>query len=321
MTQYIARRVLIAIPMVLLITLVNFVMQNLAPGDPLDYLVPVEVRAQLKLTGQDIQVLRARYGLDKPIIVRYFIWLKEVLRGNFGYSLREQRNVSDLLKERLPNTLELALISMLIANLWSTAAGILAALKQYSITDYVLTVISFTLSGIPQFFTGLVFILIFAVRLHWLPLAGIRTPNVPFDLWDHIKHLIMPVVVLSLPAASMLRQARSAMLEEMNKEYAIVARAKGLSERAVNVRHVLRNALLPLVTLFGMQLPNLIAGAVIIETIFAWPGMGKLGVDSAITKDYPTLMAITTVMAVVVLASNLITDIAYAWVDPRIRYE
>jgi len=229
--------------------------------------------------------------------------------------------VSDLLKERLPNTLELAIVSIIVTNFWATLAGIVAALKQYSVTDYVLTVISFLLSGIPRFFTGLIFILIFAVKLHWLPLAGINTPNVPFDLWDHIQHLIMPVIVLSLPAASVLRQARSAMLEEMNRDYAVVARAKGLTERAVNYRHVLRNALLPLVTLVGLQLPGLIAGSVIVETIFAWPGMGRLAVKAATTKDYPTLMAITSVTAVVVLGANLITDIAYAWVDPRIRYD
>lgn len=321
MTQYIARRLLIAIPMLLLITLVNFVMQNLAPGDPLDYLVPVTMRAELRMDEEDIANLRAKFGLDEPIVVRYFIWLGQVVRGNFGYSVLERRDVSDILSERLPHTLELAILSLLLANFWAILAGVVAALKQYSITDYVLTIISFTLSGIPQFFTGLAFILIFAVQLHWLPLAGIRTPNIPFDLWDHIRHLIMPVIVLSLPAASMLRQARSAMLEEMNKDYALVARSKGLKERTVNFRHVLRNALLPLITLLGLQLPNLIAGSVIVETIFAWPGMGKLSVDSAVTKDYPTLMAITTITAVIVLAANLITDIAYAWIDPRIRYD
>jgi len=320
MTQYIARRLLISIPMLILITLVNFIMQNLAPGDPLDYLVPVEVRAQLKLSGKDIETLRARYGLDKPIIVRYVVWMGQLVRGNFGYSALKGQNVSDLLRQRLPNTLELAVLSLLFAYTWSTAAGIIAALKQYSFLDYLLTVVSFTLSGIPQFFTGLVFILIFAVQLHWLPFAGISEPNAPFSLWDHIRHLIMPVVVLSLPAASQLRQARSAMLEELNKEYAVVARAKGLSERTINVRHVLRNALLPLVTLLGLSLPTLVAGAVIVETIFAWPGMGKLEVDAAVTKDYPVLMAVTTIMAFMVLVSNLITDVAYAWVDPRIRY-
>ena len=321
MTQYIARRLLMIIPMLVLITLVNFVMQNLAPGDPLDYLVPIEIRAQMKMNVQDIENLRAHYGLDKPIVVRYFRWMGELLQGNFGYSVLEGRNVSDMLAERVPNTLELALISLTFAMLWSNALGIVAALKQYSITDYVITVFAFTFSGIPAFFTGLAFILIFAVYLRWLPLAGIRTPNVPFDLWDHIRHLIMPVIVLSLPAASQLRQARSAMLEELNKDYATVARAKGLAERTINTRHVLRNALLPLVTCVGLALPTLMAGSVIVEMIFAWPGMGLLTVESAVRKDYPPLMAVTTLMAVMVLGANLITDIAYAWVDPRIRYD
>ena len=321
MTHYIARRLLLVIPMLILITMVNFAMQSLAPGDPLNYLVPVTMRAELKMDESDIAALRTRFGLDKPIVVRYFVWMGQMVRGNFGYSIIEKVDVSDLLKDRLPNTLELTILSMIIANFWASLAGIIAALKQYSLTDYTLTVISFTLSGIPQFFTGLVFILIFSVQLHWLPLAGLRTPNVPFNLWDHIKHLIMPVIVLSLPAASVLRQARSAMLEEMNKDYAVVARAKGLTERAVNYRHVLRNALLPMVTLYGLQLPALIAGSVIVETIFAWPGMGKLGVDAAITKDYATLMGVTTVTAFMVLGANLITDVAYAWVDPRIRYD
>jgi peptide/nickel transport system permease protein len=320
MGQYIARRLLIAVPMLVLITLVNFAMQNLAPGDPLDYLVPVSMRAELKLNEQDIQAMRERFGLDKPIVARYFIWLGQLVRGNFGYSVLERRDVSDLLKERLPNTLELAILSMIFAWTWAGLAGIIAALKQYSLTDYSLTFLSFTLSGIPQFFTGLIFILIFSMTLRWLPLAGTRTPNVPFNLVDHARHLILPVIVLSLPAASVLRQSRSAMLEEMNKDYALVARAKGLSERTVNYRHVLRNAMLPLVTLFGLQLPALIGGAVIVETIFAWPGMGKLSVDSAVTKDYPTLMAITFITALIVLGANLLTDIAYAWVDPRIRY-
>jgi len=321
MTQYITRRLLLAIPMMILITLVNFVMQNLAPGDPLNYLVPVGMRAELKMDEDDIQALRVRFGLDKPIVVRYFIWLGQLLRGNFGYSIIDRCDVSDLLKRRLPNTLELAFLSMILSNFWASLAGIVAALKQYSVIDYVLTVISFALSGIPQFFTGLVFILIFAVKLHWLPLAGIRTANVPFELWDHIKHLIMPVTVLSLPAASLLRQARSAMLEEMNKDYAVVARSKGLTDRTVNFRHVLRNALLPLVTLYGLQLPVLIGGSVIVETIFAWPGMGRLAVDSAVMKDYATLMAITTITAFMVLGANLVTDVAYASVDPRIRYD
>ncbi|NLE45076.1 MAG: ABC transporter permease [Chloroflexi bacterium] len=320
MGQYVIRRLLIIFPMLILITLVNFTMQNLAPGDPLDYLVPVTMRAEMQMNEQDIAILRARYGLDKPIFVRYVLWLKEIVQGNFGYSIIEKRDVSDMLAERLPNTLELAILSMFLANLWATIAGVIAALKQYSVVDYTLTVISFTLSGIPQFFVGLVFILIFAVQLHWLPLAGIRTANVPFDLWDHTKHLIMPVVVLSLPAASVLRQARSAMLEELNKDYAVVARSKGLAERTINTRHVFRNALLPLITLYGLQLPQLLGGSVIVETIFEWPGMGKLGVDSAVMKDYSTLMAITSITAVMVLLANLITDISYAWVDPRIRY-
>jgi len=321
MTQYIGRRLVIAIPMLVLITLVNFIMQSLAPGDPLDYLVPLEVRAEFRISGQDIQILRTKFGLDKPVFVRYALWLKEVVQGNFGYSLMQQRNVSAILRERLPNTLELAILSFVLANLWATVAGIIAALKQYTPVDYAFNFVAFTLSGIPQFFTGLIMILVFAVGLRWLPLAGLRTPNVPFDLWDHIKHLIMPVLVLSLPAASMVRQARSAMLEEMNKEYAMVARAKGLRERDINVRHVLRNAILPLVTLYGLRLPSLIGGAVIVETIFAWPGMGSLSVDAAIKKDYPTLMAVTTIMAAMVLFSNLLTDVSYAWVDPRIRYE
>ena len=166
----------------------------------------------------------------------------------------------------------------------------------------------------------MVFILIFAVQLGWLPLAGMRTPNVPFDLWDHIKHLIMPVIVLSLPAASVLRQARSAMLEEMNKDYAVVARAKGLSR--AHDQLPARAAQCPAAPghAVGLQLPALIAGSVIVETIFAWPGMGRLAVDAAVTKDYPVLMAVTTITAVMVLGANLITDIAYAWVDPRIRY-
>ena len=321
MPRYIARRLIIAIPMLFLITLVNFVMQNLAPGDPLNYLVPVTMRAEMQMSEEDVAALRAKFGLDKPIVVRYFLWVKEILRGNFGVSIIERRAVADVLKERLPNTLELTILSLILANFWATLAGILAALRQYSVTDYVLTVISFTLSGIPQFFTALVFILIFAVRLHWLPLAGLRTPNVPFDLWDHIRHLIMPVIVLSLPAASLLRQARSAMLEELNKEYATVARAKGLAERTINTRHVLRNAILPMVTLWGLQLPQVIGGSVIVETIFAWPGMGKLAVDSAVMKDYPILMAVTTITALIVLAANLITDVSYAWADPRIRYD
>ena len=321
MSQYIVRRLIIVLPMLFLITLVNFAMQNLAPGDPLDYLVPITMRGDLRLTEEDIQEMRVQFGLDKPIVVRYLVWVKELLRGNFGRSIAERRDVADLLKERLPNTLELALASMLLANFWAILAGIVAALRQYSITDYALTVISFTLSGIPQFFTALILIVVVSVQFHLLPFAGRRTPNIPFDWWDHIQHMILPVIVLSLPAASLLRQARSAMLEEMNKDYAVVARAKGLSERAVNFRHVLRNAMLPLVTIIGLSLPGLISGAVIVETMFAWPGMGKLGVDAAIGKDYPSLMAITTIMAVMLLAANLITDIAYAYVDPRIRYD
>jgi peptide/nickel transport system permease protein len=263
--------------------------------------------------------MRVQFGLDKPIVVRYFVWVKEFVSGNFGYSILERRAVSDMIKQRLPNTLELAVVAWLLSHTWATLAGVVAALKQYSVVDYVLTIISFTLSGMPQFFTAIILIVIFAAELRWLPISGRVTPNVPFNWGDHIQHMILPVIVLSLPAASLLRQARSAMLEEMNKDYAVVARAKGLSERVVNYRHVLRNALLPLVTLAGLSLPSLIGGAVIVEKMFAWPGMGKMAVDSAVSKDYPSLMAIVTISGVVLLGANLLTDIAYAWVDPRIR--
>ena len=320
MTQYIIRRLLIAFPVLIAITVLNFLFINLAPGDPLAEMTSPE----FGFNPNQVEMWRERYGLEKPLAVRYFYWLKEVARGNLGWRMlvQERRPISDVLAERVPLTIELVIGAIIVANVMGISLGVIAALRQYSVLDHTLTFVSFFLASTPSFFLALGLIFLVALQLDLLPTHGVRTPGIPPDLLDRLRHLALPAFALAFGSwAGMMRQARASMLEVLRQDYITTARAKGLYERFVIVRHALRNALLPLVTLMGLQIPWLLGGSVIIESIFAWPGMGGLAISAVRMRDYNTLMALNLVTAIAVLLSNLATDILYASVDPRIRYD
>jgi peptide/nickel transport system permease protein len=319
MGRYILRRLLISIPVLFGITLVTYLIVSLAPGDPVSALVNPEQISELGPGWLEQQ--RAELGLDKPIPVRYGLWMKEVAQGNLGYSYTDRQPVSDKISERIWPTVKLMLTVQILALVVAIPIGIISAIRQYSVIDYLVTIFGFAAISIPAFFLALAVIYVFAIKLQWLPAAGMRTLGEPPSILDSIKHLILPATVLGLgQAAPLIRYTRSSMLETIRQDYVRVARAKGLSERAVISRHALRNALIPLVTVVALTLPQLLGGTVIIEQIFSWPGMGTLAIKSVRGRDYPTIMAINMIGAVAILVSSLIADIIYAWIDPRISY-
>ncbi len=316
MRQYITRRVIQIIPIVIGITIVTFFLIKMCPGNPLKVMlfnpdIKPEERARLERL----------YGFDDPIYVQYFRWLARLLKGDLGWSLYTSRPVTKHILERIGPTAILAGSTLFLSFLIAIPFGILSATKQYSFLDYFSTVIIFFGMSLPIFFLGLVVIYIFAVRFGILPTSGMKTLGIPFSIWDRIKHLILPVSVLTFyQIAPVVRYARSSMLEVIREDYVRTARSKGISERDVIYKHALRNALIPIVTLFGLSIPFIFNGAFITETIFAWPGMGRLAVGAVFQRDYPILMGTTLVTAILVLLGNLIADILYAVVDPRIRY-
>jgi peptide/nickel transport system permease protein len=319
MGRYILRRIAIGIPVLFGITLVTYLIVSLAPGDPVSAMVDPEQAAVMGPDWMDQQ--RAELGLDKPLPVRYGIWLKEVATGNLGFSYSDRQPVGDKISERIWPTLKLMLTVQLLALCIGVPIGVLSAIRQYSLLDYIATVFGFATISIPAFFLALAAIYVFAIKLRWLPSAGMATIGQPPSFVDSAKHLILPAVVLGLgQAAPLIRYARSSMLETVRQDYVRVARAKGLSERVVISRHALRNALIPLVTVVALSLPQLLGGTVIIEQVFSWPGMGTLAIKAVRARDYPTIMAINLLGAVLVLVSSLIADVIYAWVDPRISY-
>lgn len=320
MGRYILRRILISIPVLFGITLVTYVIVSLAPGDPVSALVNPEMISELGPGWLEQQ--RAELGLDKPIPIRYGLWMKEIAQGNLGFSYTDRQPVIDKISERLWPTVKLMLTVQIMALLVAVPIGIISAIRQYSLIDYLVTIFGFATISIPAFFLGLAAIYVFAIKLQWLPAAGMATLGKPPSFWDSLEHLILPATVLGLgQAAPLIRYTRSSMLETIRQDYVRVARAKGLSERSVISRHALRNALIPLVTVVALTLPQLLGGTVIIEQIFAWPGMGTLAIKAVRGRDYPTIMAINMIGAVAILISSLIADILYAWIDPRISYK
>jgi len=248
-------------------------------------------------------------------------WTASAMRADFGRSFSDRRRVNEVIAERLPNTLLLGGAALALSILIGVPAGIISATRRYSVTDHTVTFASFIGLSIPVFWLAIILILFFSVRLHWLPASGMATIGAPYSLSDRLAHLLMPAVVLATATLpNLVRFMRSALIEEIGQDYVRTARAKGLMARRVLSHHAVRNALIPVVTVLGVLIPRLVGGAVITETIFGWPGMGQLAVASATGRDYPMVMALTVVVAIVVIITNLMVDLAYGWLDPRITY-
>ena len=315
MSRYVLRRVLLTVPMLIGISIIAFTFMNLAPGDPVSAMIDPQ-----QGTGLDTVALRARLGLDQPVPVRYASWLAEVVRGNFGYSYTSGQPVLRRIGERIPATVELMSVALVLSTLVGCALGIGSALKRYSPWDYGLTILSMVWISVPAYFFALVGLYLFSLKLQILPTFGMTTPGA-VDPLDHAKHLILPAGVLSLEAlAATARYTRSSMLEVLSQDFMTTARAKGLPARLVTLRHAFRNALLPVITVVSLRSPVLLGGAVVIESMFQWPGMGTLAILSIQQRDYPVLMGLTLMTASLVLLSNLAADLLYAYADPRIRY-
>ncbi len=306
MATYVLRRILIAL--------------SLAPGDPLTARLDPSVLAQLQRNPALLQERRKELGLDQPVPVRYVVWLAGAVRGDLGYSIQSHRPIAEEVAKRIPPTLVLMSVSILIALLVGIPLGILAALRPYSRADYVMTTITLLLSSVPTFVLGLAAIYIFAVWLDVLPSGGMQTLGAPNSVLDFGSHLVLPALVLGLASASpLLRYTRASMLEALNGEYVVAARAKGLTAPTVIIRHAFRNSLIPIITVVGLLLPELVAGAVITEQIFAWPGMGQLAVRAASDRDPALMMGVVLVIGSAVLVVNILVDVLYARADPRIR--
>lgn len=318
MTQYLIRRLIIAIPSLLGISVILFTVLALAPGDPFEELasnpaVPPDVRA----------ALRASLGLDDPIYVRYFHWLSAMLRGDWGYSFVSRVNVDQLILQRLPTTLVVIGTSQVLALAIALPVGIYAAMRPYSIFDQIANTLAFVGFSLPTFFTGLLLILVFSITLDWLPFVY-RTQIDATGWrwwWEQLRQTIMPVAVLGLfQGAAWTRFVRSAVLDVVRLDHVTTARAKGLSESRITRRHVVRNAMIPVVTLVALQMPAVFGGAIVTEQIFRVPGIGSLLISAIMSNDTPVIMAVTFVFACLVIFFNLVADLLYGWLDPRISY-
>ena len=330
MPAYIVRRLLQAIPLLLGILTLVFIIMHAAPGDPTAlYMNP-------SIAPEVLEQMRQNWGLDQPLHIQYVRWMKSFLTGDFGISLAQNRPVAAILAERIPNTLILSGVSLLLIFAIGITIGIIQAVRQYSALDNVLTFSALFIYSMPSFWLGLMLILIFAYKVYqvdWWPVflrfpaSGMTSVNYEMlGFWakfgDRLHHLVLPSIALGVSsAASIARYTRSSMLDVIRQDYIRTARAKGLPERTVILKHALKNALLPIITLLGLYLPFLFSGAVLVEHVFAWPGMGRTIVEAIYQRDYPVVMATTFVFAVMVVIANLIADLLYAVVDPRIRYE
>jgi peptide/nickel transport system permease protein len=316
--NYILRRLLIALPSLLGISLILFTVLALAPGDPFEDLaqnpnVPPEVRL----------ALRAQFGLDDPIWQRYFHWLVNMLRGDWGFSFVSRIDVDELVLQRLPVTIAVIGLSQLLALAVALPVGVLAAVKPYSWFDRIASTFAFIGFSLPTFFTGVLFILFFSIYLGWLPFVyRADLPETGWAWWSaQFRQSIMPIMVLGLfQAASWMRYVRSSVLDVVRLDYVTTARSKGLAERVVINKHVVRNALIPVVTLVALQMPAVFGGAIVTEQIFRIPGIGSLLIDAILRNDTPVIMAVTFVFSALVIIFNLIADILYGWLDPRISY-
>lgn len=317
MVLFILRRVGTGLVMLVALTMLVFVLLRLAPGDPVDaYIDP-----SAPLSPTEMAATRARLGLDQPLPLQYVAWMKQVAAGDLGYSLqRNQEPVARLLAERIGPTLLLMISGLLVAIVVGIAGGIVTAVHRGRLLDVVLSVPAFVGISSPAFLTALVGLFVFSVTLRWAPSGGMRTPGLPPSAGDLLRHLVLPALLLSIGhAALIMRYMRASLIEVLNQDYVRTARSKGVRERWVIVKHAVRNALLPVVTLIGSTLGAAVGGAIFIESVFNWPGMGLMLINAVEARDYPVIMAATLVVGACVLVANILTDIAYAAVDPRIK--
>lgn len=321
MLLYISKRLVLMVPLIFGITLITFTVIHLAPGNP----VEVQTEMSLKVSAQARENLKKLYGLDKPLHIQYVEWLNRFLRLDFGTSFVDGRRVLDKIVERIPVTLTINVLSLLLIFCIAIPIGVLSATRQYSLFDKLSTVFVFIGFSTPSFWLALLLMILFGVYLGALPISGIQSIDISGmnsleRLYDWAKHLILPVGVSAFGGiAGLSRYSRSSMLEVIRQDYIRTARAKGLTESKVIFRHAFRNALMPIVTILGLSVPGLIGGGVIFETIFAIPGMGQLFYASTMSRDYPTIMGILVIGAMLTLIGNLIADISYALADPRVR--
>lgn len=319
MLHYLVRRLLLMIPLLFGITLICFFVVNLAPGNPTELLMDPTVRPE------DLERIRANLGLDKPLIVQYFVWLWNLLHGNLGYSFMTHRPVLAEIFDRLPATLLLTLSSMALTLLITIPMGVISAVRKNSWIDQGFTIFSFFGMAFPSFWLALMLMLLFSKQLGWLPSTGMMSPWLRdaawyLQAWDVAKHMVLPLLTSTiLGLAALSRYQRASMLEVLTQDYIRTARAKGLPERKVIFKHALRNALIPTITILGLSLPSLLSGSFIIEWIFAWPGLGWFGVEAIFQRNYPVIMGELFIAAILILLGNLISDICYASVDPRIK--
>ena len=315
MGKYILKRILIAIPVLIGITIIDYVIMCLA-GSPLEMLQGPRV------SEAAVEAKKIALGLDQPVYVQYFVWLGQLLHGNLGFSMKSYQSVSSMIGSHIGPTLLLMGVSLIVSLIMAVPAGIYSAIHQYSKGDYAVVTASFLGSSVPGFFLSLLLIYIFTVRLGWLPSGGMTTLGTEGGASDVAKHMVMPVIVLAFSmAGSNIRYIRSAMLEILQQDYLRTARAKGIGRFRVINKHALRNALVPIITVIGMEIPVLFGGAVIIEQIFSWPGLGLMTMSAISNRDYPVIMGVCLLSAIVVLVANLVTDILYALVDPTIQLD
>lgn len=318
MMQYTVKRILKMIPILIIISAIIFGIISMAPGDFVDG------KANPNMSTEKVEQLKEIYGLDKPLPIRYINWLKNVVKGNFGDSLRYKQPVTQVINEHIWNSFLLAVISFVLCLIIAIPIGIISATRQYSMFDKTFTLLSFIGISLPSFFVALVSIKIFSLDLGLFPIGGMTTAGSKAtglsNFMDIAKHMLLPVVSLTIiQFGSLVRYVRTSMLEVIKQDYIRTARAKGLKEKVVIYKHALRNGLIPIITFVGMTIPSLFAGAIITETIFVWPGIGRIGYEAILNRDYTLLMGFNMFMALMTLIGNLLSDILYAVVDPRIK--
>ena len=320
MSRYVTKRLLQALIIVFFVSLIIFVIINLAPGDPYTQKMDPSVSAERK------QEILQKMGYYDPIHIKYIKWVRDAIQGDFGYSIKYKKPVFDVIMDYLPNTLLLGGCALLLSTVIAIPAGITSSTKRNSLFDYAGTIFSFIGISIPAFFFGLLMIKWLAFDLRLFPISGMVTVGTPQTGWSHVvdvaRHLVLPTIVLALlQTATLMRYTRSSMLEVYDQDYIRTARAKGLPESTVIHRHAFKNALIPIITVLSIRIPTIFSGAVLTETIFVWPGIGRLSYQAILDRDYPLIMALLLMTTVMILLCNLIADILYAFVDPRVRYE